>query len=214
MTITVKNKDIRVTATILVVIAIGSIGLLMNKIPDSWIGGHKNNYEKNATQASYVLDTPSATQIVSGGLNPRLHRRQQLDAITKQLFDDSAQLIQIGHYQQALTKMHELIKANPYIAEAHANLGFIMLSLGRVTQAERSFNYALDLKPQQANAYYGLALTAEARDDLVVAISAMQTFIHMRNDDNYLAKARAAIWNWQSTPAPVAQQLVRTNDEP
>lgn len=193
-----KRTDIRLLTAIMVIGATIALGYSLSYIPDRWIGGHQQNYDNKAQQPSFVQTQQPSPAIASGALDPKAHQQQQLAARVQQLFNDSVQLMQIGHHQQALTKMHQLIKASPLMPEAHVNLGYIMYNLQRFEAAERSFNYALDIRADQANAYYGLALVAEARDDYQLALSAMRSYIHLTRDSKYLAKARAALWNWQT----------------
>jgi tetratricopeptide (TPR) repeat protein len=194
-----KNKmtDIRTAVIIATIVITIGLGYSLSFIPDSWIGGHQKDYSDKAQQPSFTPPQPLAATVANGGLDPEGHQRQQLDLTIRQLFNDSVQLMQIGHYRQALLKSHSLIKASPFMPEAHVNLGFIMINLKRLTAAERSFNYALDIKADQANAYYGLALVAEARADYQLALSAMRSYIHLTKDSQYLPKARAALWTWQ-----------------
>mgnify|MGYP000477670237 CR=1 FL=1 len=190
-----KRKDIRIFSALLLLAATILGGYGISFIPDDWVGGHQQNYQKKAQQPKYASAT---NHIVSAQLDPNAHQQQQRERKVAQLFNDSVQLMQIGHHRQALTLMHDLLKLEPLMPEAHVNLGFIMLNLARFDAAKRSFDYALDINSAQANAYYGLALAAESQDDYLLALSAMRSYIHLTKDDRYLAKARAALWNWQA----------------
>ena len=90
--------------------------------------------------------------------------------------------------------------------EAHANMGFALLGLGRPAQARDFFESAIELRREQMNAYYGLAVALEALTDVNGAIGAMPTYTHLaREDDPYLPKARAALWEWEQR-APLARR--------
>ena len=57
---------------------------------------------------------------------------------------------------------------------------------------------AAELRPEQANAYYGLALASARGCDIASARGAMRTYLHLADDqDRYLRRARAALWEWE-----------------
>jgi len=110
---------------------------------------------------------------------------------------------QHGH---ALTAFHRVLQLEPRMPEAHANMGFALLGLGRPAQARDFFESAIELRREQMNAYYGLAVALEALTDVNGAIGAMRTYTHLaREDDPYLPKARAALWEWEQR-APLARR--------
>ena len=110
---------------------------------------------------------------------------------------------QHGH---ALTAFHRVLQLEPRMPEAHANMGFALLGLGRPAQARDFFESAIELRREQMNAYYGLAVALEALSDVNGAIGAMRTYTHLaRDDDPYLPKARAALWEWEQR-APLARR--------
>ena len=110
---------------------------------------------------------------------------------------------QHGH---ALTAFHRVLQLEPRMPEAHANMGFALLGLGRPAQARDFFESAIELRREQMNAYYGLAVALEALTDVNGAIGAMRTYTHLaRDDDPYLPKARAALWEWEQR-APLARR--------
>jgi tetratricopeptide (TPR) repeat protein len=91
-----------------------------------------------------------------------------------------------------------VLELAPRMPEAHVNMGFALLGMGRPQAAADFFRSAIDLRPTQANAYYGLALAAEAQGDLPSALGAMRSYLHLsKGDDPYRTKARSAIWEWE-----------------
>ena len=67
------------------------------------------------------------------------------------------------------------------------------------------------MRPEQANAYWGLAVALEKLGDLHVALGAMRTYIHLSPaDDPYVRRARSALWEWDDAiargPLPEAEQ--------
>ena len=81
-------------------------------------------------------------------------------------------------------------------------MGYALLGKGRHQAARDFFVSAIELRPRQANAYYGLAVAMEGEEDLAGALGAMRSFIHLSApDDPFLAKARAALWEWETALA-------------
>lgn len=121
--------------------------------------------------------------------------RQQLD----RHFAASVSLLQEGRYADAASAVQQVLAIAPQLPEAHVNLGFALLGLGHHTAARQSFDHAIALRADQGNAYYGLALACEGARDMACARGAMRTFVHRAgNDHPHLARARAALWEWQS----------------
>ena len=88
---------------------------------------------------------------------------------------------------------------DPEMPEAYVNLGFALVGLERWREAGDFFMSAATLNPEQANAYYGLAVALDARGDREGALGAMRSFVHLSApDDPFVPKARAALWEWQA----------------
>ena len=78
-----------------------------------------------------------------------------------------------------------------------------LLCLKRNREAVAFFEGATDLRPDQANAYYGLALAWEASGDLPMATGAMRSYLHLARQERpeHLSRARAALWEWDAARA-------------
>lgn len=115
-------------------------------------------------------------------------------------FDAAVVLLQARKYEAAAAALRRLLELAPRMPEAHANLGFALLELGRAPDARTHFEQAMALNPRQANAYYGLALAHEAAGDLELALGAMRSYLHLARaeDEAHLRRARAALWEWES----------------
>jgi len=84
--------------------------------------------------------------------------------------------------------------------EAHVNMGFALIGKENYKAAADFFSSAIELRPYQANAYWGLAISLEQLGDLEGALGAMRTFIHLSPpNDPFVRKARSALWEWEST---------------
>ena len=91
--------------------------------------------------------------------------------------------------------------------EAHVNMGFALLGLEEFEAARSFFDTATNLRPEQTNAYYGLAVAHEGLGDLRLAVAAMRTYTHVADgDDQYRRKAEAAIWEWEAELTAEEQQ--------
>lgn len=197
-----RNKYARPVALISTVFVIFLGGTLLSSVPDTWVIGDDKDYSDQAVKPTYLLDQGQAIvkknkqATIQAKLDPNGHSNQQIALLTKQQFADAAKLLQIGHYQQAITVLHKVLAQSPNLPEAHTNLGFAMLNLGELKKAVKSFNYALSIRSDEANAYYGLALVAEKEAEYEIAMGAMRTYIHLRKDDAYIGKARAALDFW------------------
>lgn len=119
-------------------------------------------------------------------------------------FDAAVLLLHAKRFDEAVLLWHEVLRAAPRLPEAHVNLGYALLGLGRHADARAAFERATTLRPGQANAYYGLALAWEAGGDLAMATGAMRSYLHLARGEAepHLAKARAALWEWEQRRTP------------
>ncbi|MBI3374941.1 MAG: tetratricopeptide repeat protein [Betaproteobacteria bacterium] len=134
--------------------------------------------------------------------DPAAHARAMQRAEFDQRFSQAVMMLHARQYEHALAALHRLVEIAPEVPEVHVNMGFALLGLSRHAAARDFFLGALELRPAQANAYYGLAVTLEALGDRPGALGAMRTFVHLATpDDPWLPKARAALWEWQARSA-------------
>jgi tetratricopeptide (TPR) repeat protein len=116
-----------------------------------------------------------------------------------QQFQQAVVLLQHGEYDYAVLGFHEVLKIAPEMPEAHVNMGFALLGAKNFDVAKSFFDSATDLRPEQSNAYYGLAIAHEGLGELPEAIAAMRAFAHVASRDNqYRRKAESAIWEWEA----------------
>lgn len=113
-------------------------------------------------------------------------------------FHEAVRLLQAREHAKAARALHRLLEIAPQLPELHVNMGYAQLGLDRPGAARQAFESALNLRPHQANAYYGLAESLEALGDLPGALGAMRTYVHLSPpDDPFVRKASAAIWEWE-----------------
>ena len=118
----------------------------------------------------------------------------------RQRFDTAVLLLHARQFEPAAAALQRVLELAPRLPEAHVNMGFALLGLQRAAEAQRYFESAATLQADQANAYYGLALTHEAQGDLELALGAMRSYLHLAHaqDEAHLRRARAALWEWET----------------
>lgn len=135
--------------------------------------------------------------LVPAGPSPPAAATGTHEADVELAFRQGVAMLHARQYAHALTAFHRVLKFNPAMPEAHANMGFALAGLGRHREAKAFFEGALDLRPRQDNAYYGLAVAAEGMGDLETARGAMRTYLHLAPaDDPHRKRAQAALRAW------------------
>lgn len=114
-------------------------------------------------------------------------------------FQQAAIMLHAGQAEYALAALERVIELAPDLPEARVNAGFALFELSNPEAARDQFEHAIGIRPQQVNAYYGLALALEALGDIEAALGAMRTYVHLADDrDPHMRRAWSAIWEWQS----------------
>ena len=114
-------------------------------------------------------------------------------------FQQAISLMHAKRYDYAITALDAVLALAPKMPEAYVNMGFAFIGLEEFGPAQGAFEKAIELKMDQVNAYYGLAIALEGKGQLETALGAMRSYIHLSQpDDPYLAKARSALWEWEA----------------
>jgi hypothetical protein len=114
-------------------------------------------------------------------------------------FSQGVMMLHAKEYDHALVAFHRVIELAPKMPEAYVNTGFALLGLGQYAAARDFFDEATNLRPDQLNGYYGLALALEGGGDAFGAMQAMETYLHLApKEDPYRQKAEAAVWEWRA----------------
>lgn len=138
-------------------------------------------------------------------------QQQEID----ERFRQAVIMLHAGKYDYAVTALHRVLELSPDMPEAHVNMGFALLGQGHPGVARNFFLGAIELRPRQANAYWGLAVSLEELCDLKGATGAMRTYLHLADvDDRFLGKARAAIWEWEAAAGTAAVEQEEDGSEP
>ena len=141
---------------------------------------------------------------------PLTHQAQAKALEVDRRFNEATVMLHAKQFEHALTALHRLLVLAPQMPEAHVNMGYAMFGLQRYAAARDFFSGAIELRPAQVNAYYGLALALDALNDRAGALGAMRTYVHLaKPDDAFVRKARAALWEWQSEAAQ--SQVINPN---
>ena len=126
------------------------------------------------------------------------HQQQMQQAELRQRFDQATVMLHARQYEHATTALQRVLDLAPNLPEAKVNMGFALLGLERAEEARGFFLSAIDLRPAQANAYYGLAMAEEQRQDYEAALGGMRSYLHLAPaDDPHRVRARAALWEWE-----------------
>jgi tetratricopeptide (TPR) repeat protein len=164
------GRDARVRAVILTVALILLGGLTVTLLP-------RETFEHTGVVAA----------------KPRPHAAE-----IDQRFQQGVVMLHAKRYEYAVAAFDKVLEYAPDMPEAHVNLGFALVGLGRHKAAYDFFDRATVLRPQQANAYYGMALALEAQGDLRGAIGAMRTYVHLADpQDPHRRRAQSALWEWE-----------------
>ena len=164
--------------------------------------------EKGSHQVPYV------TKAIPGITPPTPVIQPQNYGKIKERFDQAVALLHAKQYEFAITALNDILSVQKDMPEVYVNMGYAYLGLKNFPSAQAAFSKAIDLKPDQANAYYGLAIAFEGNNDLEPALGAMRSFIHLSDPNGkYVTKARSAIWEWEqrlgrnpSAPPPMEKQ--------
>lgn len=158
---------------------------------------------------------PKAAPLQFADLLPTPQRPTPLDAAAqdtlKMRFEQGVAMLHMRQYEYAMTAFHQVLALAPTMPEAHVNMGFALLGLEQWKAATDFFDSAIELRREQLNAYYGLAIALEAQGDMPGAIGAMQSYLHRASaEDPYRKQAEAALWEWRARdraarePAPTS----------
>src|SRR3569833_3403145 len=140
------------------------------------------------------LETPTSGHAADPVQDPRGHARAAREQEIDKRFQQAVMMLHAGQYEYAITALHRVNALAPRMPEAYVNMGYALLGLKRYAAARDFFQTAIDLRPYQANAYWGLAASLEGLNDLPGALGAMRAYIHLSpsdpNSDNYVQHTR------------------------
>ncbi len=100
-------------------------------------------------------------------LSGSVARAQEINP--EELFQQAEQAQQSGNAELAVQKYQELIQAHPEVVAAHANLGIVLVSLGRFDDAITQYYIALASAPDNPPLRLDLALAYYKKGDFAAA---------------------------------------------
>ena len=176
-------RDHRITIPLATLMVVSLLGLGVSRCSEQDLHG--------PVKGSRLPVETGATNLQT----PRQSREQELAV----RFREAVMMLHTRHYDHAVTALHRVLELAPRLPEAHVNMGFALLGLGQHAAARDFFTAAIELRPEQVNAYWGLAESLEALCDIAGATGAMRSYIHLApGEDPFLPKARAALWEWSA----------------
>lgn len=181
--------DVRRRALIITLLGTLLIGMIVAALPSA------NAPAKTpAAQSPATLRFADVLPMSSQGTR---HSAEQ-QKILNLRFEQGVAMLHMRQYEYALTAFHQVLAIAPTLPEAHVNMGFTLLGLEQWQSARDFFSSAIELRREQLNAYYGLAVALEALGDMPGAIGAMQSYLHRApEDDAYRKSGEAALWEWR-----------------
>jgi cytochrome c oxidase subunit I len=134
-----------------------------------------------------------------GAMKADGHVAEKRKAEIELRFSQGVVMLHAREYDHALAAFHRVIELAPQMPEAYVNTGFALLGLGKFAAARDFFDEATNLRRDQINGYYGLALALEGIGDTFGAMQAMEVYLHRAaKEDPYRRKAEAAVWEWRA----------------
>lgn len=148
-----------------------------------------------------ILLGGAALMAVSGATAPAASVTARAHAADiEERFRQGVVMLHAKRFDHAVAAFHQVLKYAEDLPEAHVNMGYALLGMKRFRAARDFFHSAIELRPRQMNAYYGLAVAHEGEGDLPAAIGAMRTYVHLAEPgDPHRRKAESALWEWQSS---------------
>ncbi|MCF6323570.1 MAG: tetratricopeptide repeat protein [Gammaproteobacteria bacterium] len=155
----------------------------------------------NNAMSSVEIAIPALQTPVPQVAAPQTEEAKRMAEITTR-FEQAVVMLHARQYEHAATALHRVMTLAPRMPEVYVNMGYAKLGQALPNEALVFFETATQLKPEQANAYWGMAVALENSGDLAGALGAMRTFLHLSSgDDNFARRARSALWEWEEALA-------------
>ncbi len=187
-----QRRDQRFAGVTITIVAVALLGGLITLLPGP---------------QPQLVETPLSPAIADGNSHPNQHAR---DARSREIglrFQQAIAMLHARQFDYAVKALHRVLELSPRMVEAHVNMGYALIGLEDYKGARDFFFSATELRPGQVNAYYGMAVAMEEMGELEGAVGAMRTFVHLSSKgDPFIAKARAALWEWQDRLAKLKQK--------
>lgn len=219
-TIRGPRRDHRLKALLLVALAIAALGVAVQWIPGKGSGetGFPSLRDRNKGPEAEPLPVsslfpqlPAPRSAVSElgaapgpdpATDPSGHSDQMREREMRQRLAEARKLLDAGKYGDAVPPLIRAIAITPRHPDPYVSMGYAQLGLGNLAHAAKAFMQAIDLKPNESTAYYGLGMVFEQEGDLEGALGAIRSYLHLAKDVDAFSpavtRARSAIWEWES----------------
>lgn len=98
--------------------------------------------------------------------------QQEQNAALQKLFDDGVAASRAGDYDTSIAKFTEALKSAPQCQDCYYNIGFAHAQKKEWEKAEAAYKKAVEIKPDYAAAWNGLANAYNAQNKLDLALEA------------------------------------------
>jgi tetratricopeptide (TPR) repeat protein len=185
--------DRRIIALVLTVAAILAIRFIIVSVPSS--------VKETVTVSPGADIAGEREKHAATRTNDEVYRR----------FKQGVAMLHAKRYEHAVTALQRVLELSPGMPEAYVNMGFAMIGLEKYETAREQFKRAIAINAEQVNAYYGLAVALEGLNDLMGAIGAMESYVHLTTkDDPFKPRAQAALWEWRAAVKEKKEASKRT----
>ena len=158
-----------ITTVIFIFVIAGSFFTLAKQYPPKFVPldqASSSSKTQNTSVEGYTRpgSIPPDTSQDQGGakqIDLLAELSQEEQQLLQQRFDQAASLLHAGQYEYAITALKHVVKIQPKMPEAYVNFGYAYLGLKQYQASAVSFSRAIELRPNQVNAYYGLAEALE-----------------------------------------------------
>lgn len=213
-----KHIDRRPHAIFMAFSGVAFIGLTIFMAPQEHIpieGIERTKSFTNPASPPMLIESLSGevkfVRTIDPKTDPAGHSAELRGHVISRLFDQGVFALRQGQPEEAIKQFHKILEIEPQMASAHMNVGFALFALNKPLLASQFFQGAIEINPAMAGPYFGLAESFEDRGDLESALGAMRSYLHLARSDPekkienggreelFVARARSAIWEWEST---------------
>ncbi len=211
-----RRRDQRLLAVLLVITLVLVIGALSSLVPgrgtDAESVAVNLTSDRTSTGDFPFLLAPvpgegsgSVEEFVppsSAAADPGKSVERAREAEFQQLLAEAESLLDAKEFGAAVEPLSRAMSLYPGAPFPYVNMGYAQLGLGNLAHAERAFMLAIDIKPNEARAYFGLGIVYDRTKDFAAATGAMRSFLHLTTEsDPYspaVTRARSALWEWEA----------------
>ena len=204
---TMRRRDVRVRVALALAVMIVAIGYLADRVPGRAEYARPPVMIAPAASERSAFEglqpTPPVRPVEEVILNPATEApAASAEKGLRELMKEAARDVKAKRYDDALRKLDSARPAILAHPEAYVLVGRALEGKKDYPNAQAFYNAALDRDPTLAEAYWGMATTAEAMGDLEFALGGMRSFLKTVPDPDpfrlKVAQARSAIWEWES----------------